>query len=64
VPGFFKTVDLYKIREFLGHRKMTMTVVYAHDCPESLRASVEVLDDYYNFSTIAGKELTGVCKTA
>jgi len=44
--------DLYKVKELLGHKSISVTVRYAHHYPESLRTSVEVLDrDYYNFTT-------------
>jgi integrase len=45
-------VDLYRVKELLGHKSISMTVRYAHHYPESLRASVEVLDGCYNFTTI------------
>lgn len=38
-------VDLYKVKELLGHKTLAMTTRYAHHYPESLRASVEVLDN-------------------
>ena len=44
-------VDLYKVKELLGHKTLSMTTRYAHHYPESLRASVEVLDNCYNFTT-------------
>jgi integrase len=48
-----KGVDLYKVKELLGHKSISVTMRYAHHYPESLRASVEVLDkDYYNFTTM------------
>jgi integrase len=37
-------VDLYKVKELLGHKTLAMTMRYAHHYPESLRASVELLD--------------------
>ncbi len=37
-------VDLYVIKELLGHKTITMTLRYAHHNPESLRSGVEVLD--------------------
>jgi integrase len=44
-------VDLYKVKELLGHKTITMTMRYAHHYPESLRSSVEVLDGCYNSAT-------------
>lgn len=38
-------VDLYKVKELLGHKTISMTTRYAHHYPESLRGSVEVLDN-------------------
>lgn len=46
-------VDLYKVKELLGHKTITMTMRYAHHYPESLRASVETLDLGHNLDTIA-----------
>jgi len=37
-------VDLYVVKELLGHKTITMTMRYAHHYPESLRHGVEVLD--------------------
>ncbi|MBM4141778.1 MAG: site-specific integrase [Nitrospira sp.] len=44
-------VDLYKVKELLGHKTITMTMRYAHHYTESLRSSVEVLDNCYNSAT-------------
>lgn len=44
--------DLYKVKELLGHKTITMTMRYAHHCPESLRTSIEILDNCYNFATV------------
>ncbi|MCX5815318.1 MAG: site-specific integrase [Proteobacteria bacterium] len=55
-------VDLYKIKEILGHKTINMTLRYAHHYPESLRGSIEILDrlSCYNFATIEQKkEKTG-----
>jgi len=45
-------VDLYKVKELLGHKTIAMTMRYAHHCPEILRSSVEVLDRCYNSATV------------
>jgi integrase len=45
-------VDLYKVKKLLGHKTIAMTMRYAHHCPESLRSSIEVLDNWYNSGTI------------
>ena len=37
-------VDLYKMKELLGHKTLAMVMRYAHHYPESLRAGVEGLD--------------------
>jgi len=50
-------VDLYKVKELLGHKTINMTMRYAHHYPESLRSSVEVLDNCYNFATLKAKEV-------
>ncbi len=48
-------VDLYRVKELLGHKTIAMTMRYAHHYPESLRTSVEVLDKNYDNSTTAEK---------
>lgn len=45
-------VDLYKVKELLGHKSLAMTMRYSHHYPESLRTSVEVLDVCYNSATV------------
>ena len=37
-------VDLYKVKELLGHKSIVTTQRYAHHYPESLRSSVDVLE--------------------
>lgn len=37
-------VDIYSVQKLLGHTTVSMTMRYAHHYPESLRASVQVLD--------------------
>ena len=52
-------VDLYVVKELLGHKTITMTMRYAHHYPESLRHGVDVLDGYgHKTVTVAfeGKE--------
>jgi integrase len=46
-------VDLYKVLKLLGHKSIVMTQRYAHHYPESLRSSVEVLDQWHKSDTIA-----------
>jgi site-specific recombinase XerD len=48
-------VDLYKVKELLGHKTLAMTARYSHHYPESLRSSVEVPDHCYKFTTIEAK---------
>jgi integrase len=55
-------VDLYKVKELLGHKTITMTMRYAHHYPESLRSSVTVLDNCYNFTTVEGNEGLPKCQ--
>jgi len=46
-------IDIYVVKELLGHKTITMTMRYAHHYPESLRHGVEVLDRLcYNFTTV------------
>lgn len=52
-------VDLYVVKELLGHKTITMTMRYAHHYPESLRQGVNVLDGFgHKTVTVAfeGKE--------
>jgi len=43
-------VDLYKVKELLGHKTLAMATRYAHHYPESLRSSIEVLDTCHDWS--------------
>jgi len=45
-------VDLYKVKELLGHKTISVTMRYAHHCPDSLRSSVAVLDKCYKSATV------------
>jgi integrase len=45
-------VDLYRVQQLLGHKSGAMTQRYAHHSPESLRSSVEVLDQPAGVSTV------------
>jgi integrase len=40
-----KGCDLYRLSKLLGHKSISMTMRYAHHYPESLRSSVELLDE-------------------
>ncbi len=33
--------ELYKVKELLGHKSISMTMRYSHHCPDSLRSSIE-----------------------
>ncbi len=46
--------DLYKVKELLGHKTISVTMRYSHHCPESLRSSVEILDNCYKSATMNG----------
>ena len=46
-------IDLYRIAKLLGHNDISTTQRYAHHCPESLRSGVDVLQNYYNSTTLA-----------
>lgn len=50
-------VDLYKVKELLGHKTLAMTMRYAHHYPESLRSSVELLDICYKSATIRADKM-------
>ena len=52
-------VDLYKVKELLGHKAIIMTMRYAHHYPESLRSSVEILDVCYNSATVGVSSVDG-----
>jgi site-specific recombinase XerD len=45
-------VDLSRIAKLLGHNDISTTQRYAHHCPESLRSGVDVLQNYYNSTTV------------
>jgi len=52
-------IDIYTVKELLGHKTLTMTMRYAHHYSESLRHGVEVLDkDGYILVTVDGKRET------
>lgn len=47
-------VDLFKVKEILGHKTIIMTMRYSHHCCDSLRSSIDVLDkNPYNSPTIS-----------
>ncbi len=37
-------VDIYTVKELLGHKDLRMTIRYSHLAPENLRNAVNVLD--------------------
>ena len=46
-------IDIYVVKELLGHKTIAMTMRYAHHYPESLRHGVELLDRLcYNLATV------------
>jgi integrase len=47
-------VDLYVVKELLGHKTITMTMRYAHHYPESLRHGVDLLDSFGQKNTQSG----------
>jgi len=52
-------VDIYTIKELLGHKDLRMTVRYSHLAPENLRSAVSVLDEKekgYNWVTVGKKK--------
>jgi site-specific recombinase XerD len=38
-------VDLYRVKELLGHKDLTMTQRYSHLAPDSLRGAVNILEE-------------------
>jgi site-specific recombinase XerD len=57
-------VDLYAISKLLGHSDISTTQRYAHHCPESLRNSVEILENCYNSATFSESVAEGVRESA
>lgn len=47
-------VDLYVVKELMGHKTITMTMRYAHHYPESLRHGVDILDGFGQKNTQSG----------
>jgi integrase len=45
-------VDIYMVKELLGHKTITMTMRYAHHYPESLRKAIERLESSNQSATI------------
>jgi site-specific recombinase XerD len=38
-------VDLYRVKELLGHKDLAMTARYAHLAPDTLRGAVNILEE-------------------
>jgi site-specific recombinase XerD len=38
-------VDLYRVKELLGHKDLTMTQRYSHLAPDSLRGAMNILEE-------------------
>jgi len=53
-------IDLYVVKELLGHKTLKMTMRYAHHYPESLRHGVDVLDRFKADSSANGYILVTV----
>jgi len=52
-------VDIYTVKELLGHKDLRMTERYCHLAPENLREAVQVLDKKesgYNLVTVGENE--------
>ncbi len=47
-----KKVDIYTVKELLGHKTIVMTMRYAHHYPESLRKAFERLEIINQSATI------------
>jgi integrase len=45
-------IDLFRVKELMGHKSITMAMRYAHRCADSLRDSLKVLDSFYNSVTM------------
>jgi integrase len=56
-----KGIDLYKGKELLGHRSLSMTARYSHH-PESLKSSVEVLDSCHYLVTLGFRAFDRMAK--
>jgi len=48
-------VDLYSVKELMGHKSIKTTERYAHHYPESLPASVMVLDKCHKSVSPSGR---------
>ena len=59
-------VDIAAVKEFLGHKTLTMTLRYAHLAPSHKVKAVGVLDrkltgNYHSFITVDGNGVTPIC---
>jgi site-specific recombinase XerD len=51
-------VDLRRVKEWMGHKSITTTLIYAHLAPDNLMDAVEVLEsDHSNVSAIRKKNV-------
>lgn len=52
-------VDIYTLKELLGHMDIRSTVRYAHHYPESLRKAAKVLDNYSALRAVEKEAVSG-----
>ncbi len=47
-------VDITTVSRLLGHKSLTMTLRYSHLAPSHLTEAVRKIENYYDFTTVAG----------